>query len=60
MLLTYPRLKARRLFCEFSRVIGMGSQLNLPAQPDVIPFKLVNNNAIGTSTNAIGTSSAPR
>ena len=28
MLLTYPRLKARRLFCEFSRVIGMDNQLS--------------------------------
>jgi len=28
MLLTYPRLNARRLFCEFSRVIGMDSQLS--------------------------------
>jgi hypothetical protein len=28
MLLIYPRLKARRLFCELSRVIGMDSQLS--------------------------------
>ena len=28
MLLTYPRLNARRLFCKFSRVIGMDSQLS--------------------------------
>jgi hypothetical protein len=28
MFLTYPRLKARRLFCELSRVIGMDSQLS--------------------------------
>jgi hypothetical protein len=28
ILLTFPRLKARRLFCEFSGVIGMDSQLS--------------------------------
>ena len=28
MLLTYPRLNARRLFCKFSRVIGMDRQLS--------------------------------
>ncbi|GAC20699.1 hypothetical protein GARC_3745 [Paraglaciecola arctica BSs20135] len=28
MLLIYPRLKARRLFCEFSGVIGRDSQLS--------------------------------
>jgi hypothetical protein len=28
MLLIYPRLNARRLFCEFSGVIGMDSQLS--------------------------------
>ena len=35
MLLTYPRLKARRLFCEFSRGIGMDSQLSdVPPEAD--------------------------